>query len=74
VLLTMIATFALSAAPASAHVLPTSSVLLNVREDTIEATAKIPLDDLEAASGIDLGDESAESDLRLPAGALRPHK
>jgi hypothetical protein len=61
VLLTMIATFALSAAPASAHVLPTSSVLLNVREDTIEATAKIPLDDLEAASGIDLGDESAES-------------
>jgi hypothetical protein len=59
--LIMIGTLALGAAPASAHVLPTSSVLLDVREDAIEATAKIPLDDLEAASGIDLGDESAES-------------
>lgn len=61
VLLVMIGTFAFGTSPASAHVLPTSIVQLNVREDVIDATAKIPLDDLEAASGIDLGDESAES-------------
>jgi len=59
--LIMMATLMMGAAPASAHVLPTSSVLLDVREDAIEATAKIPLDDLEAATGIDLGDGSAES-------------
>ena len=60
-LLIMIGTLAFGAAPASAHVLPTSSVQLDVREDAIDATATIPLDDLEAASGIDLGDETAET-------------
>jgi hypothetical protein len=59
--LIMIGTLAAGAAPASAHVLPTSSVLLDVRQDVIDATAKIPLDDLEAASGINLGEEAAES-------------
>lgn len=60
-LLILVGSFAFGAAPASAHVLPTSSVQLAVLEDQIDATAKIPLDDLEAASGIDLGDESAET-------------
>lgn len=61
VLLTVTATFAFGTSPASAHVLPTSIVQLNVREDVIDAAAKIPLDDLEAATGIDLGEESAEA-------------
>ncbi|MEC5193244.1 MULTISPECIES: HupE/UreJ family protein [unclassified Arthrobacter] len=59
--LIMIGTLALGATPASAHVLPTSSVLLDVRENAIDATAKIPLDDLEAASGIDFAEEQPAS-------------
>ncbi|MFK4639426.1 HupE/UreJ family protein [Paenarthrobacter histidinolovorans] len=67
-LLILIGTFTLGVAPASAHVLPSSSVQLNVREDTIDATIKIPLDDLESASGINLGDESAATVAAHSAG------
>ncbi|MBX7442538.1 MULTISPECIES: HupE/UreJ family protein [unclassified Arthrobacter] len=55
----MMSAIVFGAAPAYAHVLPTSSVQLDVREDVIDATAKIPMDDLEAALGLDLGDQSA---------------
>lgn len=60
-LILMVGLLGLGTAPASAHVLPTSSIQLAVQEETIDAAVKIPLDDLEAASGIDLGDETAET-------------
>lgn len=60
-LLILLAALSFGAAPASAHVLPSSSVQLNVRDDAIDAAVKIPLDDLEAASGINLGEESGEA-------------
>ncbi|GLY32284.1 membrane protein [Kineosporia sp. NBRC 101731] len=43
---------------ASAHVVPTSSILLEVGDGAVEATVGIPLSDLESATGIDLDDES----------------
>lgn len=43
------------AGPASAHVLPTTTVMLDVRPGRIDAAVRIPLDDLQTASGIDLG-------------------
>ncbi|VXB03557.1 HupE / UreJ protein [Arthrobacter sp. 9AX] len=60
-LLIVLAALSFGAAPASAHVLPSSSVQLNVREEAIDAVVKIPVDDLEDASGIDLGDGKAEA-------------
>lgn len=47
------------AAPASAHVVPATLVVLDAHETVVDGTMRIPLDDLEAASGIDLGDGSA---------------
>ncbi|MDI2035616.1 HupE/UreJ family protein [Paenarthrobacter nitroguajacolicus] len=61
VLLVLAGSFATGAAPASAHVLPTSIVQLDVREDVIEARVNLPLDDLESATGIDLGDQTSET-------------
>lgn len=56
------------AMPASAHVLPTSTVQLAVSDTHIVATVDIPLSDLEAASGIELGDETqAEIDTNADA-------
>ncbi|MEF2977336.1 HupE/UreJ family protein [Subtercola sp. YIM 133946] len=46
---------------ASAHVLPTSTVQLDVHESDIDAAVAIPLADLESASGIVLADESQAS-------------
>lgn len=44
-----------TAVPASAHVLPTSTIQLAVSKTHVTATVDIPLSDLEAASAIDLG-------------------
>ncbi|GAA3561407.1 hypothetical protein GCM10022197_16270 [Microlunatus spumicola] len=43
---------------ASAHVLPTSTVRLAVGASTVEAEVSVPVSDLEAAAGLDLGDAS----------------
>jgi hypothetical protein len=56
-----VASLLATAVPASAHVLPTSTVVLDVRSDGIDAALRIPLDDLEAASGIDLGARDAQA-------------
>lgn len=40
---------------AQAHVLPTTTIELDVRAAELDAALTIPLSDLEAASGIDLG-------------------
>ena len=51
------------ARPASAHVVPTSSIQLAVSDTKVVASVDIPLADLESASGIDLGnDTQAEVD------------
>ncbi|WP_130178237.1 HupE/UreJ family protein [Cryobacterium sp. SO1] len=47
------------AAPASAHVLPTSTVVLEVHGDDLDAQLRIPVTDLVSASGIGLGDGTA---------------
>ena len=44
----------LVAAPASAHILPTTTVALDVHESTIDATVSIPVTDLELATGFDV--------------------
>ena len=75
VLATLIASLALVlgvASPASAHVLPTTAVVLDVHEQQIDATLRIPLDDLETASGIDLGSSPA-SRLRAETARLRAY-
>jgi hypothetical protein len=60
------------AAPAEAHVLPTTAVVLDVRPDRIDAALRIPLDDLQTASGIDLGEQPAAG-LPARAAALRDY-
>lgn len=57
------------ALPASAHVVPTSSIRLAVTDTTVVATVDIPLDDLAAASGIDLGD-GTQADVDAQAEAI----
>ena len=48
------------AGPASAHILPTSTVVLTVASDeSIDAALTIPVSDLEAASGLDVADTQA---------------
>jgi hypothetical protein len=49
------------ASPASAHVVPTSTIQLDVTTSVVTATVSIPLSDVAAASGIDLGDGSQAS-------------
>jgi hypothetical protein len=60
------------AAPAWAHVLPTTTVVLDVRPDGIDAALRIPLDDLQTASGLDLGEQPAAA-LPAQAAALRDY-
>jgi hypothetical protein len=43
------------ASPAQAHVVPTSTVVLDVHDGVTDAQLRIPLADLTAASGIDVG-------------------
>lgn len=58
--------------PASAHVVPSSSVRLDVDDTGIVATVDIPVDDLEVASGIDLG-EGTQADIDANADALEAY-
>jgi hypothetical protein len=70
----IVAVLALSVAatPASAHVVPTSTIRLAVAETDVVATVDIPLDDLEAASGVDLGDGS-QAELDANAAAIEAY-
>lgn len=58
VLLAVVASVLAVAPAASAHVLPSSSVQLDVAESSIAATVTIPLEDLENASGIQLAEQT----------------
>jgi len=49
---------ALAAPTASAHVVPTSTIQLDVRDTTVDAAVSIPVSDVAAATRIDLGDGS----------------
>jgi hypothetical protein len=60
------------AAPSWAHVLPTTTVVLDVRADRIDAALRIPLDDLQTASGIDLAGQPAAG-LPAQAASLRDY-
>lgn len=60
------------ATPASAHVVPTSLLVLDVHESRVDGTVRIPLEDLEAATGIDLGDDPAAA-IALHATAIRAY-
>ncbi|MCL8026455.1 HupE/UreJ family protein [Nocardioides bruguierae] len=62
-------TFAL---PASAHVVPTSSIALAVTDDDVTADVEIPLSDLEAATGLDLGDYT-QADVDENADAIEAY-
>ena len=53
------ALLAVTAPAASAHVVPTSTLQLDVRDGDVDAALAIPLTDVEAAVGIDLGDGAA---------------
>ena len=58
----------LLAPAASAHVVPTSTVQLDVGERTIRATVAIPVSDIASATGLDLGDGSVTAvDRQAPA-------
>ncbi|RFA07617.1 hypothetical protein B7R21_15675 [Subtercola boreus] len=61
-----------SAQSASAHILPTTTVVLDVHESEVDASLRIPLDDIEAASGIDLGSGSA-AEVAAQEDALRAY-
>jgi hypothetical protein len=47
------------AAPAEAHILPTTAVALTVHESEIDATVSIPVSDLELATGLDVDTDEA---------------
>lgn len=49
---------ALVAPAASAHVVPTSTIQLDVGDTTVAAAVAIPLTDLESASGVDLAEQT----------------
>ncbi|UDY22954.1 HupE/UreJ family protein [Nocardioides sp. Kera G14] len=68
---TLVAVVAM-ALPASAHVLPTSTIQLAVTASNVVATVDIPLSDLEAATGLDLGDET-QADIDSQADALKDY-
>ncbi|MCM0619518.1 HupE/UreJ family protein [Nocardioides bruguierae] len=61
-----------TAGSASAHVVPSSTVELAVTDSDVVATVEIPLDDLEAATGIDLGDET-QADVDANADAIEAY-
>lgn len=72
VLLTLSMTVAGAAASASAHILPTTTIALDVTSDHVGAELRIPLDDLETASGVDLGSHPSTT-LPAHAAALRAY-
>lgn len=57
---------------ASAHIVPWTTIQLAVHEDDTVATVGIPLDDLAAATGADLGDET-QKDVDANAGAIEAY-
>ncbi|HEX8509277.1 MAG TPA: HupE/UreJ family protein [Propionibacteriaceae bacterium] len=57
---------------ASAHVVPTSTVQLDIGGGVIDAEIAIPFSDLEAAAGVDLADES-QGDVDRQADAIRAY-
>ncbi|MFT4212937.1 MAG: HupE/UreJ family protein [Microbacterium sp.] len=57
---------------ASAHIVPWTTIQLAVHEDDTVATVSIPLDDLAAATGLDLGDETQE-DVDANADAIEAY-
>lgn len=50
------------AAPASAHILPTTTVALDVHEATVDATLSIPVSDLDLATSLDIDTSSTMVD------------
>ena len=72
VILACAALLACTPLTASAHVVPTSTVQLDVRDGVIDAAVSIPLSDLEAAARIDLGGES-QADVDREADAIRDY-
>ncbi|MEP9385187.1 HupE/UreJ family protein [Nocardioides sp. KR10-350] len=60
------------ATAASAHVVPTSTIQLAVTDAHIVATVDIPLSDLEAATGLDLADET-QADIDAHAQAIEAY-
>ncbi|MFL6157461.1 MAG: HupE/UreJ family protein [Marmoricola sp.] len=58
--------------PASAHVVPTSTVQLSIGQSAVTADVAIPLSDVEAASGIDLGDET-QADVDDQTAAIKAY-
>lgn len=61
-----------AAAPASAHVVPTSTIQLDVGESDVTAAVAIPLSDVEAATGLALGDET-QADVDAEADAIEDY-
>lgn len=61
-----------AAAKASAHVVPTSSLQLDIEQDHINAVLLIPLTDVDSATGIDLADQT-QSAVTTNAAAIRQY-
>lgn len=66
VALLAVALLLLSAQAASAHVVPWTTIQLNVQDGHIRATVNIPLDDVQASTGADLGNQT-QSDVDAQA-------
>ncbi len=71
-LITFAALWLAGAPTASAHVVPTSSIQLDVGYGVIRAAVGIPVSDLQSATGIDLGDRSAAA-VNQHASAIRQY-
>ncbi len=65
----VLALLTLGTGSASAHVVPWTTVQLDVQDGEIDAALDIPLDDVAAATGIDLGDET-QADVDANATAI----
>ncbi|WP_157720211.1 HupE/UreJ family protein [Friedmanniella luteola] len=66
------ALLAVAAPAASAHVVPTSTLQLDVRDGVIDAALAIPVTDVEAAVGVDLG-EGSQADIDAEASSIRTY-
>jgi hypothetical protein len=72
VLACSVALLVLTPSSASAHIVPTSTVQLDVGDGVIEATVSIPVTDVEAAVGVDLG-EGSQSQVDAEADSIRAY-
>lgn len=66
----VLALLTLAAPAASAHVVPTSTIQLDVGEGTVAAAVGIPVSDIASATGLDLGDGSPTA-VNTQAAAIR---